>query len=325
MESETTTLFSIVDGLIALSHRELSGEWQRFLNVQKMRGISHSRDPHPFAIKDDGIHVYAPRVTIRRDPKADQKQGTAPRLKTGIQGLDALLGEGISHGSTVSVAGIPGTGKTILLLEFLYRGAEANQRGVLFSFEETPERIRATARGLGWDLDREIERGMLEIVFVPQPDILVEADILMIQDRVIATDPRRVAIDSVSLFLHKVEDQRIVQERIFQLTSIVQNAGAVGFFSTDIRYGSALISRLGVEETLVDGVILLTSTEKDLERERFLEVYKLRNTAHLTGRHRMTIEDGGMRVFPHVLQDAKVANRPKRRLARKARPGRRAD
>jgi circadian clock protein KaiC len=211
----------------------------------------------------------------------------------------------------MSVAGIPGTGKTVLLLEFLYRGALENQKGILFSFEETPERLRATARGLGWDLDREIERGMLEILFIPQPDILVEADMLYIEERVKAVRPQRIAIDSVSLFLHKVQDPRIVQERIFQLASIVQNAGAVGFFSTDIRYGSELISRLGVEETLVDGVILLTSTEENLQRARYLEVYKLRNTAHLTGRHRMTIGEGGMKVFPHLTKDAKPGSRAK--------------
>jgi circadian clock protein KaiC len=282
---ETNPLFSIVDGLITLSYRELSGESQRFLQVHKMRGTQHSRDAHPFAIATDGIHLYAPRVTIRRDPKADEDLRATPRIPTGIKGLDRLLGEGIPHGSTVSVAGIPGTGKTVLLLEFLYRGAQADQKGIFFSFEETPERLLATARGLGWDLGREIKRGMVEMVFVPQPDILVEADMLKIQERVKATGAQRIAIDSVSLLFHKIKEPSIVQEKIYQLASIVQNAGAVGLFATDIRYGSELISRLGVEETLVDGVILLTSTEKVLERERYLEVYKLRNTAHVTGRH----------------------------------------
>jgi circadian clock protein KaiC len=312
---ETNPLFSIVDGLITLSHKELSGEWQRFLQVQKMRGIKHSRDPHPFAIEAGGIQVYAPRVTIRRDPNADHAQSIARRSPTGITGLDLLLGEGIPHGSTVAVAGIPGTGKTVLLLEFLFRGARAGQKGVLFSFEETPERLRATARGLGFDLDREIANGMIEIVYVSQPDILVEADMLRIEERVKFTGAQRIAVDSVSLFLHKIIDPRIVQEKIFQLASIVQNAGGIGLVATDIRYGSGLISRLGVEETLVDGVILLTSTETGLQRERYLEVYKLRNTAHLTGRHQMIIGEGGLTIFPHDQADATPVPQPKRRPA----------
>src|SRR4029078_12241517 len=97
----------------------------------------------------------------------------------------------------------------------------------------------------------------------------------------------------VSVFLHKLKDAQLSREKIFHLCSIIHNAGAVGFFCTDIPYGASQISRFGVEETVVDGVILLSSTEEGLERQRYIEVYKLRNTAHLKGRHSMIIRPGG--------------------------------
>jgi circadian clock protein KaiC len=53
-----------------------------------------------------------------------------------------------------------------------------------------------------------------------------------------------------------------------------------------------------VEETVVDGIILLTALEKGFTRERYLEVYKLRNTAHARGRHQMTIGANGVIVHP---------------------------
>jgi len=129
------------------------------------------------------------------------------------------------------------------------------EKGILFSFEETTERLLATARGMGWDLKREIDRGMIEMVFIPQPEIVVEGHLLMMRERVAALSARRVVVDSVSVFLHKVKDPQIAREKIFQLASIVQNSGAVGFFATDIPYGSTQISRFGVEETVVDGVL----------------------------------------------------------------------
>jgi len=293
-EIETNPLFSIVDGVVMITQREQSGEQQRFLQIVKLRGTAHDRDEHPFVITSDGVEVFAPRVTIHRE---DRGPG-ADRCKTGITKLDDLLGEGIPRGSSLLVAGVAGTGKTVLLLEFLYRGAKVGEKGVMLSFEETAERLLATARGLGWDLDREIERGMVEIVFIPQPDIMVEANLLMIQERVAARQARRVAIDSVSVFLHKVTDPRTNREKIFQLASIVQNTQAVGLFATDIPYGANQLSRFGVEETVVDGVILLTSTEEGFERQRYLEVYKLRNTAHLKGRHNMVIGRGGNHDLP---------------------------
>jgi circadian clock protein KaiC len=287
-------LFSIIDGLLHLTQREQSGEQQRFIQISKMRGTNHSRDEHSFAIRSQGIEVFAPRVTIQRE---DRGPGLK-RCKTGISKLDDLLGDGIPTGSSLLVAGVAGTGKTVLLLEFLYRGAKAGERGVMFSFEETEERLRAAARGLGWTLDEEIERGMVEIVFIPQPNILVEHHLLMIQERVAAMQAQRVAVDSVSVFLHKVKDPQIDREKVFQLATIIQSAQAVGFFATDIPYGANQLSRFAVEETVVDGVIVLSSTEEGLERHRYIEVYKLRNTEHLKGRHNMVIGPGGITIFP---------------------------
>lgn len=300
---ETNPLFSIVDGLIMMGQREQSGEQQRFLQIIKMRGTEHSRDEHTFRITDGGIEVYAPRVTIRRDDvPADQ-----PRCKTGISRLDDLLGEGIPRGSTLLVAGVAGTGKTLLSMEFVYRGARRGEKGIIFSFEETAAKLRSTARSLGWELDAEIDRGTIELVFIPQPEIMVEKHLLMMRERVEATGARRVAVDSVSVFLHKVQDPQLAREKTFQLASIVQNNQAVGFLATDIPYGSRRISRFGVEETVVDGVILLTSTEEGLERQRYLEIYKLRNTAHSKGRHSMMIGSDGVSVFPRYDVEASLA------------------
>jgi circadian clock protein KaiC len=299
---DTNPLFSIVDGLITLTQRETAGERQRFFQITKMRGTEHSRDEHSFVIASNGVEIYAPRVTIQRKPGEEQKAEVS-RLKTGVSRLDDLLGAGIPRGSSLLVAGVAGTGKTVLLLEFLYRGAQAGEKGIIFSFEETEERLRSTARGLGWDLDHEIKKGMVEIVFIPQPNILVEKHLLMMKERVEARSDKRVAIDSVSVFLYKTADAQINREKIFQLCTIVQNVQAVGFFATDIPYGSNQISRFGVEETVVDGVIQLSSVEERFERERYIEVYKLRNTEHLKGKHVMTISKGGISVFPRYVAD----------------------
>ncbi len=298
-EIETNPLFSIVDGIITLKHHAESGEEQRFIQVSKMRGTNHSRDEHTFTINSAGLEIYAPRVTIRREPGSDRKiKGDGPvRAKLGIQTLDAVLGDGIPWGSSILISGVAGSGKTILCLEFIYRGAvEFGEKGIFFSFEETPDRLITAAHGLGWDLNREIKNGNIEIVFVPQTEILVERDLLMMKDKIEKFGAKRIAIDSISVFVHKIQTPQSVREKIFQIATLVQRAQAVGFFATDIHYGENQISRFGVEETVVDGVVLLTATENGFRRERFLEIYKLRNTAHVSGRHEMKIEQGGIKL-----------------------------
>ncbi|NTX07670.1 ATPase domain-containing protein [Myxococcus sp. CA040A] len=304
---ESNPLFSIVDGLLVLSQRVSQGEQQRFFRIVKMRGTDHSRDEHPFLITSSGLEMFAPREAIKRESIPENSQ---ERCRTHITKLDEILGPGIPWGSSLLLSGVAGTGKTVLSLEFIYRGALAGEKGILFSFEESEERLRAAAKGLGWELDREIERGMVEIVFIPQPDIMVEAHLLMIRERIKALKARRVVIDSVSVFLDKVTDPQLSREKVFRLCSIVQNAQAVGFFPTDIPYGSHQVSRRGVEETVVDGVIILSSTEEGLERERYVEVYKLRNTAHLKGRHAMAIGAGGVSIFPRYGEELRVEAPP---------------
>lgn len=313
---QTNPLFSIVDGIVLMGQRDVAGEAQRIIRILKMRGTDHSRDDHTFAIRQTGVEVFAPRVTIHREDRTNP----APRLKTGITQFDDLLGPGIPRGSSLLIAGVPGSGKTLLLLEFLYRGALMGDKGVLFSFEETSQRLRGNARALGWDIDAVIESGLITIVFVPQPEIMVEGHLLMMREQIEALGVQRVAIDSVSVFLHKVSDPERAREKVFQLCSLVQNSQAVGFFATDIPYGATQISRMGVEETVVDGVVLLTATQRGLARHRYVEIYKLRNTAHLEGRHSMIIGPAGLKFFPryHKVDDVPVAPRvvrPDQRLS----------
>ncbi|HXH31934.1 MAG TPA: ATPase domain-containing protein [Bacteriovoracaceae bacterium] len=313
---QTNPLFSIIDGIIVLKVRLESGEHQRFIQVIKMRGTDHSRDEHSFAINAEGVEIYAPRVTIIRKPGSDLTvPGKGPRrAQIGISKLDDLLGEGIPYGSSVLVSGVAGTGKTLLLLEFIYRGAkEFGEKGVFFSFEETKERIIANGKGMGWDIEGEIKKGNIEIIFIPQPDILVEKHLLMMSECISKLKAKRIAIDSSSVFVHKITDPQIVREKIFQLATLVQMAQAIGFFASDIPYGSMKISRFGVEETVVDGIILLTASndEKDLKRERFIEIYKLRNTGHQSGRHKMLIGDSGIVIQPSIRKKAKKVTRRK--------------
>jgi circadian clock protein KaiC len=125
---------------------------------------------------------------------------------------------------------------------------------------------------------------------------MIEKDLLMIHERIEKIGAKRIAIDSISLFLHKIRNPQLAREKIFQLATLVQKAQGIGFFPTDIQYGTKKISRFGVEETVVDGVILLTSVEKNFDRTRYIEVYKLRNTAHANGKHEMTIGENGIEI-----------------------------
>lgn len=304
---EGSPLSSIVDGIIVVTSKERSGEQQRFLQIVKMRGTDHDRDEHPFSISDNGIEVYAARLEVR---KPGARRTTTVRYKTGISKFDPLIAGGIPGGASILVSGVSGMGKTVFCLETLYRGAtEFHDKGIYFSFDETPEQLVANARSLGWDIERELNRGMLEIAYIPQTEILVERELLMIRDAIERVGAKRVAIDSISALFHKIKDVQIVREKLFQLTSLIRDSNALGLFCADVPFGSGQISAFGIEEAIVDGIFLLTSSEHGVNRERFLEVYKLRDTNHKTGRQRITIGKGGITVFSGNIRTCKKARK----------------
>jgi len=70
------------------------------------------------------------------------------KAPTGIAGLDEITGGGLPSGRTTLLVGGPGSGKTILALQFLVHGArEANEPGIFVAFEETSKRIVTNAQG----------------------------------------------------------------------------------------------------------------------------------------------------------------------------------
>ena len=80
------------------------------------------------------------------------KRQPIPKVPTKIAGLDEILEGGIPRGRTTVISGGPGSGKTVLGLEFLCRGAMAAEPGVFVTFEERAEAIRLNALAMGWDL-----------------------------------------------------------------------------------------------------------------------------------------------------------------------------
>jgi len=83
---------------------------------------------------------------------------------THIEGLDLVLHGGIPTGRVTLVGGGPGTGKTLLGLEFLYRSALTGHPGIFLSFEETAANLRGNVASFGWDLPALEKNGRLYLM-----------------------------------------------------------------------------------------------------------------------------------------------------------------
>src|SRR5260370_32518014 len=94
------------------------------------------------------------------------------RIQPGIHGLDQIFLGGILKGNVILVEGAAGTGKTLMGVEFIYRGiTEHDEPGIIVVFEAAPRKLIRDATGFGWNLDELQQRNRLKIIFT-SPQVL---------------------------------------------------------------------------------------------------------------------------------------------------------
>src|SRR5918992_421561 len=130
-------------------------------------------------------------------------------IRTGIAVLDDILRGGFPRGNILLVEGAAGTGKTLLGMEFVYRGiTEHHEPGIIVTFEVAPRKLMRDAIGFGWDLEGLQQQNQLKIIFT-SPQVLSQElrspDSLLLEAAA-QMGAQRIFIDGISL-LRMVSNQ----------------------------------------------------------------------------------------------------------------------
>ena len=107
----------------------------------------------------------------------------AARMSSGIGELDRMLGGGVVEGSMVLVGGDPGIGKSTLLTQLSANLSARGDKVLYVSGEESMRQIKLRATRLGAD-----GSGFY---------VLAENDVSIIEERMLAIQPRAMVIDSI--------------------------------------------------------------------------------------------------------------------------------
>ena len=220
------------------------------------------------------------------------------RIKTGIKGLDEMIGGGIPQGHSVAVIGSFGTGKTTLAMQYIWEGLKNGEKCIFMSLEEDEESIMKTAESFGWKFDEYSDKNLLLIKLEPEDAKSsvnrLEGEIPEIIKEFGAT---RIAIDSVSLItmLFKSDEER--RKAIFKLSRSIKESGATSIFTAEVNPQNPVVSRDGLVEYVVDGVILLSFQEESNRLMLTLRVLKMRRTKHSREVKPYTITEHGIEVM----------------------------
>jgi circadian clock protein KaiC len=235
------------------------------------------------------------------------------RLRTGIPGLDVVLGGGFFRSGVYIVHGQPGSGKTIFANQLCYRHVAGGGRAVYVTLlAESHSRMLQHIRPLGFfdesaipdklsyisafhDLEADGLKGLMSVL---RREMRARHVSVLVLDGLVAAAEAAETDRELKKFVHEVQTSAVFHGcTVFLLTS-----------------GST--QRINAEHTMVDGLIELEDRLFDARSERSVQVRKFRGGGSLRGKHALRISDAGIEVFPRI--EALLTTPPDGGMARSA-------
>ncbi|MEX2261750.1 MAG: ATPase domain-containing protein [Bryobacteraceae bacterium] len=291
----------LADTVIHLGRHLRYRRSHRSIEIIKSRGQNYESGEHTLWITEGkGLEVFR-RVQSPMHRDIAQPTSTAKRSVIGVEALDNLIGGGIFDGSTTLVIGVSGAGKTVLGSQLLQEGAEKHgKRGLLVSLDEHPAQIVRNSEILDLDLKRQIDSGMIQILFESPQELDIDAHFARIVRAIEEHDIQRLVIDGMTSYSTALGDQRVYRDFFHALVSYSKFRLMTTFFNYENP------EFLGLSEympdfrfsSIVDNIILLSLVELGNTLHRCITVVKARGSAHEFDTREFSIGKGGISLVP---------------------------
>ena len=263
---------------------------RRTLEILKLRGTTHMKGEYPFTITDSGINIFplgAMRLTQR---------SSNVRVSSGVETLDKMCGGGFFKDSIILATGATGTGKTLLVSNFLANAFENGERSILFAYEESRAQLSRNASSWGIDFEEMERQGLLKIICAYPESAGLEDHLQIIKTQIAEFKPSRIAIDSLSALDRGVSNNSF-RQFIIGVTGYAKQEEITGFFTntTEKFMGSDSITDSHIS-TITDTILMLQYVEIRGEMSRAINVFKMRGSWHDSGIREYIIDSNGPQI-----------------------------
>lgn len=276
-ETHSNPVFTVADGILAMSQNLLRNSIVRKIQIVKMRGQAHTPGLHTFRIDGSGLNIF-PRAFLPVDAaEAPDKIPEGKRLSMGVPDLDEMMGGGLPIGYSLLLVGPSGSGKTILSTAFLLEGARLGEPGVIAAFEKSPNQL------LSKKLSALVHAGHVGIIDTHALDLSIDETLHDLIAMIRKMKAKRIVIDSLSGFELALapEFREDYRESLYRMISVLTSMGVTILMTAELedRYTDLRFSSYG-NAFLADAIILQRYTELDGQFKRVMSVVKVRGSAH---------------------------------------------
>jgi len=236
---------------------------------------------------------------------------------SGIPGLDKILEGGIPEGHVILIQGGAGTGKTMLSMQWLFRGwQEKDDPGLYIAVTETYQKAIKNIQNIGFFDERALSQGnirftdlrsMTQIMGWGEEDLSkdnVEELINRIKKLVEESGAKRLVIDSITALGYMINDRELFRYFIFRLGTVLDTIGCTAFLTSE---ASESKSPFAVEDFISDGIIHMEQVPGEQRLLRYLNVSKMRGVEYRSGKVALEIDSSGITIYPKIPIDRELA------------------
>ena len=209
---------------------------------------------------------------------------------TGIAGFDEITGGGLPSGRTTLVVGGPGSGKTLLSLQFLVHGAtHGKEPGIFVAFEESSARIMENAENFGWHLPSLRRRDRLFFLDAQPVADMVQSGtfdlggmLAALGAQVDLMKARRIVFDALDVVLALLPDTAARRREAYRIHEWLLARGLTGLITAKSGGEEASADgehAFGFMQFMVDCAVILDHSVMLGVSQRNLRVQKYRGSA----------------------------------------------
>jgi len=234
-------------------------------------------------------------VKVKPVKIAKAKAPRVVRVPSGITNFDKLVEGGFEKNSINLIVGNSGTGKSIFGAQFLVEGMKRGEGCFYITFQEDKDEFYSNMREFGWDLAEYERKGKFTFLeYRPEKvKTMLEEGGGIIESIILRKKIKRIVIDSITSFEMLFESELQKREAALSLFTMLRKweTTAMLTYEGDLtKDKKALPSTLEFES---DSLILLYFPRLQRERERYIEIFKMRGTDHSRKVYPFSISDKG--------------------------------
>jgi circadian clock protein KaiC len=285
-------LQSIAHGVVRLETLlpEFGGARRR-LRIMKLRGVSYTDGYHDYIIRTGGLEVF-PRLVA-----AEHRVGfTKDTVPSGVAALDALVGGGLSRGTTTLIMGPAGSGKSLVASHFVHEAVSRGDHAAVFIFDEGIGTYFGGTKGVGLDMERLADAGRLIVQQIDPAELSPGEFVARVRESVERHNARIIMIDSLNGYLNAMPEERLLSLHLHELFSYLRQRGVV---TISVMSQQGMLGQMMAPidvSYLADAVILLRFFEAHGAVRKAISMVKRRAGAHEASIRELRISDAGITV-----------------------------